>query len=356
MHNCMVRRLKKDVLTELPAKRRQVIELSTDGETKRLLKAERDFYESRQDVLDDLQAKVELAKADDNEETYRLAVAELNKGQGTVFSAMAALRRDTAVAKIPQVIAHLHELLDDSDDAYVVMCHHHEVSTALMDEFGDLAILHRGDMGMAEKDAAVTRFQGTQTERADPDCRLFIGSIQASGVGITLTRSAHVVFAELDWVPGNVSQAEDRVHRIGQAESVLIQHLVLEESLDAVMAKRIIAKQEVIEKALDTKEAPPTPGKDHGAPEGSSRERLAKEAAEMNPGQIDAAHEAIRFIAARCNGARDYDGAGFSKIDTQIGKSLAAAPILSPRQAALARKIALKYRGQLGEEMTARLL
>lgn len=60
-----------------------------------------------------------------------------------------------------------------------------------------------------------------------------------------------MVFAELDWVPGNVSQAEDRLHRIGQRGSVLVQHLVFDDSVDSIMVNTIIEKQEVIEKALD---------------------------------------------------------------------------------------------------------
>lgn len=349
----MVRRLKKDVLKELPPKRRQVIELAAEGDAKRVVAAERAAFEGRDDVIAGLEAAVELAKADENEDAYRGAVDALKKGFGTAFSEMAALRRDTAVAKIPQIIEHLREALEEGE-AVVVMCHHHQVSDALLAEFGELAVMHRGDMGIEEKDAAVRRFQGTAAEKADPRCRLFIGSIQASGVGITLTRAAHVVFAELDWVPGNVSQAEDRCHRIGQAESVLIQHLVLEGSLDAIMAKRIIAKQEVIERALDIDS--PAKSKEAGATEGMKREQVAQLAAAITPEHKAAAHAAMKFLAARCNGAQSFDGAGFSKIDTTIGKSFAAQEWLSNKQAVIALKIAKKYRGQLGPEVALALM
>ena len=98
-----------------------------------------------------------------------------------------------------------------------------------------------GDTPMIARQAAVDRFQN------DPGCSLFIGNLIAAGVGLTLTAASHVVFAELDWVPGNVSQAEDRCHRIGQKNSVLVQHLVIDGSIDAEMAKRIVAKQAVID-------------------------------------------------------------------------------------------------------------
>lgn len=348
----MVRRLKKDVLKELPPKRRQVIELAAEGEAKRVVAAERAAFEGRDDVIAGLEAAVEMAKADD-EDAYRAAVASLDKARAGAFGDMASLRRDTAVAKIPQIIAHLREALEESESV-VVMCHHHQVSDALMAEFGSMAVLHRGDMDIHQKDAAVSRFQGAADRRADPGCRLFVGSIQASGVGITLTRAAHMVFAELDWVPGNVSQAEDRIHRIGQDESVLIQHLVLEGSLDAIMAKRIIAKQEVIERALDVEHV--SRSKDVGATEGMKREKIAADAAAITPEHKSAAHQAMKFLAARCNGAQSFDGAGFSKIDTTIGKSFAGQTYLSAKQAVIALRIARKYKGQMGEQLAMSLL
>jgi len=91
----------------------------------------------------------------------------------------------------------------------------------------------------------VDRFQ------EDPSCRIFVGSITAAGFGLTLTASSHVVFAELDLVPAHMTQAEDRTHRIGQKNSVLVQHLVLQDSLDARMARTLIKKQRVIDQVTD---------------------------------------------------------------------------------------------------------
>jgi SWI/SNF-related matrix-associated actin-dependent regulator 1 of chromatin subfamily A len=80
---------------------------------------------------------------------------------------------------------------------------------------------------------------------------VFIGSITAAGFGLTLTAAAHVVFAELDWVPANLTQAEDRTHRIGQQDSVLVQHLVLQDSLDARMVRTLIRKQRIVDRVAD---------------------------------------------------------------------------------------------------------
>jgi SNF2 family DNA or RNA helicase len=75
-------------------------------------------------------------------------------------------------------------------------------------------------------------------------------------VGLTLTASQLAIFAEEDLVPGNISQAEDRLHRIGQAGSVLVQHLVFVDSVDSWMANMIIDKQEVIAAAVNARTAP----------------------------------------------------------------------------------------------------
>jgi SWI/SNF-related matrix-associated actin-dependent regulator 1 of chromatin subfamily A len=100
-------------------------------------------------------------------------------------------------------------------------------------------------MSEAEKSNSVDRFQ------QDPSCMVFIGSIHAAGVGITLTAAQKMLFAELDWTPANMLQAEDRIHRIGQQGNALIQQLVFDGSLDAKMAETLVRKMGIIEKALD---------------------------------------------------------------------------------------------------------
>lgn len=344
----MVRRLKKDVLTELPPKRRQVVEFPADTPALRAVaRAELAAYEG----TDELEADVELAAASDDPHAYEAAVQRLRKGQQALFEGLSELRRQTAEAKIPLCVEHIAEAVEESGKV-VVFAHHKSVVRALAEKFGSAAVTLVGDTPMQERQNAVDRFQ------RDPACKVFIGSIMAAGVGITLTAASHVIFCELDWVPGNVSQAEDRCHRIGQHESVLVQHLVLEGSLDATMARRIIAKQDVIDRALDTVTAPaagdPTPRPRH--PEMTD---LAAQADRLTSDQREAAAEAIRLLRDYCNGAATMDGAGFSKIDVRIGHSLAAQSQsyigLTPKQAALARKVALKYRRQLPAELVSRL-
>jgi SNF2 family DNA or RNA helicase len=339
--SCMIRRLKKDVLTELPAKRRAVIELACDSGA---VARETEAWEAQQEMLANLRAAVELAKASDNPNDYRTAVDALKEALQVAFTEMARMRHDTAVEKIPYVIEHLKNVTEEGHKV-VVFAHHHDVIKAIAAEFGHSAVTVFGETSMSARQAAVDRFQ------KEPECLLFIGGIQAAGVGLTLTAASHVVFAELDWVPGNVSQAEDRCHRIGQRDMVLVEHLVLEGSLDARMARILVEKQEVIDSALDKEIPPPVaPVKadERAASEGTTLAQLEREAHTMTPEEISNILAGLRqLVALDSDRALQRNGVGFNQADTFIGHRLAAMDYLTPKQAALGAKLVNKYRRQL---------
>lgn len=243
----MVRRLKKDVLTDLPPKVRQVIELPADS-CRSVINEENEAYGAYEYKLEQLQKAIDEAKASDDPEDYRQAVEALKKSVKVAFADMSTVRCATAISKIPVLLKHLGAVLEEDDEPLVIFAHHREVIATIREgltELGHRVVTVTGDTHTEMRQVAVDEYM-------DGTARVFLGNIIAAGVGITLTRGTHVVFAELDWVPGNVTQAEDRLHRIGQLGSVLVQHLVLEGSLDAKMAKTIIAKQKVIGAALDT--------------------------------------------------------------------------------------------------------
>jgi SNF2 family DNA or RNA helicase len=344
----MVRRLKKDVLTELPPKVRQIVEVPANGCTGAIEK-EKATWAGIRERLADLRLAVELAKAK-SEEEYLDAVNQLREGAQAAFEEFSQVRLETAMAKVPFVVDFLKEILE-SENKVVVFAHHHAVVDAIRSEFPDNSVVLTGRESQSIRQEAVDRFQ------ADPGVNVFIGSITAAGVGITLTAASHVVFAELDWVPGNMSQAEDRCHRIGQMDSVFVQHVVLEDSIDARMARTLVSKQVVIDAAMDAeveiKKIPvlPLPEIEECASVKRSRKEIQEEAVTLTPEQVAAVHTALRIVQGVCDKARELDGMGFNKFDVKIGHALAWEESLTPAQAAIGRRIVMKYKKQYSEEL-----
>jgi hypothetical protein len=96
---------------------------------------------------------------------------------------------------------------------------------------------------------AVDRFQN------DPDIKVAICNIIAGGVGITLTAGTHVIFQDLDWVPANHAQAEDRCYRLGQTKRVTVEYFHAEGSLDGYIARLLEAKIALIS-AVEAEDIP----------------------------------------------------------------------------------------------------
>jgi len=340
----MVRRLKKDVLTELPSKRRQVVTLARNGAAK-AVEAEADAFRRHEEKLAELRAEADLAHAAGDEEGYKAAVGKLKDAAQVAFTEMSRHRHAVAVAKLPQVIEHVDNMLESGIEKVVVFAHHHDVVDGLMEHFGDAAVRLTGRDSQEQKQAAVDRFQ------TDPDCKVFVGSIQAAGVGLTLTAASNVVFAELDWVPANVTQAEDRCHRIGQNENVLVQHLVVDGSIDARMAQVLVEKQELADKALDNETRVP-------AVPSAPKIFRPKKYPEATEEQREACVQGLRILAGMCDGAHELDGVGFNKIDTRMGKELAQRSFSRPLtdgEVWLARRILPKYHRQIGAELVAKI-
>jgi SWI/SNF-related matrix-associated actin-dependent regulator of chromatin subfamily A-like protein 1 len=340
----MVRRLKSDVLTELPAKTRQIIEIEPTLEMEQYILAENECMESKEATYEELKVKVELAKAG-SEESYRSAVKELQSAMQVSFEEMARLRHETALAKVPAVIEDIKDFLE-AEEKVVCFMHHKDCIEKVAAAFPGQVVTLTGDTTQANRQAAIDAFQ------IDPVIKVFVGSITAAGVGITLTAASTVIFGEFTWVPGEITQAEDRCHRIGQKDAVNVRHIVLNGSLDAKLAKTLVEKQEIIELALDkeVEQVPITPG-DQAATVRTSRQKIEQEAMMIGAEQVEAIHEGLRCLASMCDGARSIDGTGFNKIDTNIGKSLAKAYSLSAKQAALGKRLLIKYKKQLPESL-----
>jgi SWI/SNF-related matrix-associated actin-dependent regulator 1 of chromatin subfamily A len=216
----MIRRTKAEVLPELPPKIRTVIELIPMPGMAETVRRERMVYE-----LPHLE--VDHAAID--------------------WHNLSVVRHETALAKLPLVIDYVREMLEGGIEKVTIFAHHRDVIGHVHEGLVQYrpAIL-TGGMGPKERQASIDAFHG------DPRVRIFIGNIQAAGTGITLApASSHCVFAEMSWVPAEMTQAEDRLHRIGAHDCVSVHHLVLGGSLDAMMVRVLLRKQKILEAVLD---------------------------------------------------------------------------------------------------------
>jgi SWI/SNF-related matrix-associated actin-dependent regulator 1 of chromatin subfamily A len=226
---CFVRRLKSDVLPQLPAKTRAVVpvELTNDAEYRL---AERDvvaWLQSQPLDLRTLDAKVAAALR--AERLVRLNALKLLAARGKLHGAL----------------AWIHDFLS-SGERLVVFAHHREIQRALIERFpGALHIL--GSDSPAAREAALGAFQA-------PDGagnQLVVCSIDVAGQGLTLTRSSNVAFLELDWTPAKHDQAEDRCHRIGQQDAVNATYLLAADTIDETIATLLERKRAVIGAVTD---------------------------------------------------------------------------------------------------------
>ena len=316
--SCMVRRLKGDVLKELPPKRRQVMDVSDSG------KAIGEALKEESRILGEL--------------------AGLPKGQRVPFEKIAEVRRKTSEAKALQVVGHVKQLVDGGLEKMVVFAHHHSVMDIIEAAFPGECVRFDGKTPLDMRERALASFQ------TDPVIKVFIGNIKAAGLGITLTAASHVVFAELPWTPAELVQAEDRCHRIGQTDHVLVQALVVPKSIDARMAELLVEKAEIIKDSLDSSDD--SWGRAMVQHLVIDMPPEAPKPEPVNPEVLAVLLAGLRHIAADDQDhVRDRNNVGFSLVTHDIGHSLAACETLTPKQAIAAQRILAIHHRQLPEQI-----
>ncbi len=224
----MVRRLRSEVWKDLPIVRREIIELPVDvGPARRAIK---------QDA--ELQGEIN---------SYEDTVDGLKTGARIAFERISLVRHETALAKVPQIIEAVIEALEE-EKKIVIFAWHKDVITALrvaLNPYGVACI--DGDTPVEHRLAKEEAF------RNGPNCRVFIGNMIAAGMGLDLSVASRIIFAELDWVPGTIKQCEDRCQHAYKRDTILVQHYVMEGSIDANMARALVKKQDILDRALDGK-------------------------------------------------------------------------------------------------------
>lgn len=162
------------------------------------------------------------------------------------------VRKTLGLSKVKATVKYVMNLLEDSttedNEKIVVFAYHTDVITALKESFTHAKIecgVITGSTSMSTRQTLINRFQ----DKKDT-LQVLVVNILAGGVGITLTAASTEVFAELDWTPANIQQAEARCHRISQTRDVNVTFMLGENSLDTAIFDTLIEKLKITKEIL----------------------------------------------------------------------------------------------------------
>lgn len=239
----MIRRLKRDVLKDLPEK------FPPEIEKFELSPSQKDYYEKylsfEKNRLFDIYKRFH----------YEKNFFTMFK-QNIIFS----LQKLRQICNFPpdshyspkgnRLKEIVKELTDQKEKIVIFSNFIHEgidkINKNLLEILPQKSIVYfHGSMNQKEKELSVKRFL------EDEDCFVFLGSISAAGEGLTLTSSSYVIFFDLHWNPAKVWQAEDRVHRIGQNKAVNIYSFITKNTVEEKIIQKLEEKRSMINNLID---------------------------------------------------------------------------------------------------------
>lgn len=210
----IILRRKKAECLDLPPKLRSLVPILLEGEAGKNYRQEIDHH---------------ISKYREREKR-----GEVKEGAEALVT-INALRKVGSLYKVPAAIEYTAELLEQGQ-AVVIFTEYLESAKALYTALSQIAPceLLTGETKQEERQAIVDRFQSGTS-------KIFIGTIKAGGVGLTLTAANQVILVDRPWTPGDADQAEDRCYRIGQNNTVnayWIQLGMIDEAIDTLLAEK----------------------------------------------------------------------------------------------------------------------
>jgi hypothetical protein len=229
LSSVLIRRTRAEVRSELPALQREKIEIDPDR-------------------LD----PVAWAR-------YREAAAPTG-GSSDVIGRLSRMANELSWAKRKMAVSQAESLAHGVEGhKIVVFCWYQRTAGYIAKElakrgfsvFGPIT----GKMPGVKRLAEAERFKDLPLP--SDGCAAYVATLAAAGMSLNpLSAAAAALFTDLYWVPTQLIQAEGRVHREGQhAHQVLIQYLIVDDSMDTIMWEALQRKAKIIAKATDDKTA-----------------------------------------------------------------------------------------------------
>jgi SWI/SNF-related matrix-associated actin-dependent regulator 1 of chromatin subfamily A len=173
-----------------------------------------------------------------------------NRLRGRLLHAVTRARQKLAEVKLNATIDLVTGAVEQGERVIVFSCFEEPIQR-LASEFGESAVVLTGQTPADRRQALVDRFQ------RDERVRLFLANIIAGGIGNNLTAATQVVFNDLDWVPANHWQAEDRAYRIGQTRTVNVTYMVAAGTIDDFVQSVLERKAALVNAVVDGKALAP---------------------------------------------------------------------------------------------------
>jgi hypothetical protein len=244
---CFVRRRKADVLEQLPDKQRVVVAVSiTNRAEYQAVQADVARWVREQVEADErFLAEIETLPPPEREAAIRARgrEAEQRARRAEALVRVGKLALVAARGKLEPAIEWIGAFLE-SGEKLVVFTRHRDIGDVLLQAFPGAAVA-TGRIAADERTQQIARFQ------EDAECRLIVCSLDAAGVGITLTAASNVAFVEMGWTPATHDQAEDRVHRIGQHNAVTAWYLLAADTIDERIAAIVERKRRLVRATSD---------------------------------------------------------------------------------------------------------
>lgn len=226
----MIRRRKNEVLPDLPPKIRSVIPLEINNG--------KEYERAVKDFLNWLEEKKGKKAADDASKAEELTRMEY-------------LKQIAVKGKIKQAADWIANYADETGKLIVFTTHNDTVQEvrANLDKRKIQSVQITGSDTQKARDEAQDRLNNY------PEVKVLVANLRAGGTGLNLTAAAATCFVEVGWTPGEQDQAEDRVHRIGQAASEIVAYyLVATDTIEETLVAAIDEKRQIIDSIMDGKE------------------------------------------------------------------------------------------------------
>ncbi len=219
---CMVRRLKEEVLKELPEKIRQVIPIEIDNR--------KEYKAAELNIISWIKKNTNLNvdKAKKNEQLAKLDKLKLISALGKLKQVADWINNESQVTKL------------------VVFCFHKRVLAELAKLVKNGVQINSDQKGQ-ERKLIQNRFN------TDKKTRVCLTTIRVGGTGLNFQHgSSTTVFIQLDWNSARHDQAEDRVYRIGQeADSVRAIYFIAKDTIEEKIMNQIDLTRQIAGKAID---------------------------------------------------------------------------------------------------------